>query len=325
MVLLASGLECAVIKNRPATSLDSALAKLLDLKSFGIRTYKKIGVRPLVPPHVAPTPCCYTRAPLMPARFCEVALAVPLRSTFTYAVPASLAELVAPGSRVVVPFRSRAMVGIVLELADRAPEAMKIREVTDVLDPIPALTPRLIELGRWVAQYYLAPLGDVLRAMLPPVVELRQEREFLLTTAGREYLAELASRGNRSEAEITELALLQLFEVEGKPFRGDRLRKLPGGDAAAARLLRRGQIEAREVTRRRKTRMQKIVAWNPEASVETGARTAAVERIRRVLEEDRGPLPVRVLLAQAGVSPAVVARLVRQGKLKMWEEPAAAE
>ncbi len=257
------------------------------------------------------------------AAYCEVALPVPLRTTFTYAVPTPLEETVVPGSRVVVPFRNRALVGVALELTNRRPDVEQVKEIAESLDPIPALPPRLIELGRWVAGYYLAPLGEVFRAMLPPAVELRHERELFLTPAGREHLAELASRGNRSEVEVTEHALLQLCEVEGRPVRRERLRKLPGGEAAAARLLRRGQLAAREVTRHRRARMQKIVAWNPEAPGNQAG--AAEERIRQVLTATRGPLPLALLLDQAGVTRAMIGRLAKQGKLKMWEEPAAVE
>src|SRR5574341_2690973 len=98
----------------------------------------------------------------MTARYCEVALPVPLRNTFTYAVPGALAPDLVAGSRVVVPFRRKALIGVVLELDQpelhgRAPEGKEIREVVEVLDPLPALTPQLIELGRWIAGYYLAP------------------------------------------------------------------------------------------------------------------------------------------------------------------------
>jgi primosomal protein N' (replication factor Y) len=263
----------------------------------------------------------------MAAEYCEVALPVPLRSTFTYAVPQTLDGVVVPGSRVLVPFHNRALVGLALELTSRRPEAKQVKEIAEVLDPIPALPARLIELGRWVARYYLAPPGEVFRAMLPPTVELRQERELNLTAAGREYLAELDSLSNRSESEVTELALLQLFEVEGRPIPWHRMRRLLGGEAAAARLLRRGRLEAREVALRRKTRTQKIVAWSPEGSSEANraASRAKVERIRQVLSDERGPLPLKVLLKQAGISPSVVARLIKQGALKTWEEPIAAE
>ncbi len=98
--------------------------------------------------------------------FCNVALPVPLRTTFTYAVPEMLRGTVQPGSRVLVPFRKKAMVGVVVELAEFAPQGTKIREITRVLDFVPALTPKLIELAHWIAGYYLAPVGEVFRRFL---------------------------------------------------------------------------------------------------------------------------------------------------------------
>src|SRR5437899_8705334 len=89
--------------------------------------------------------------------FCNVALPVPLRTTFTYAVPESLQGTLQPGSRVLVPFRKKSMVGVVVELAENTPEGTKIRELIRVLDFAPALTPKLIELAHWIAAYYLAP------------------------------------------------------------------------------------------------------------------------------------------------------------------------
>lgn len=263
----------------------------------------------------------------MPAEYCEVALPVPLRSTFTYVVPASLSEIVVPGSRVVVPFRNRAMVGLAVELTHQRPDAQPLKEIVELLDPVPALPPRLVELGLWVARYYLAPPGEVFRAMLPPLVELRRERELCLTRAGREYLSELSSISSRGEAEVTELALLQWFEVEGRPIPWKHLRRLPGGEPAAVRLLRRSRLEAREVARHRKPRMQKIVAWNPDVPSDTSQTSAGAraERIRQALADERGPRPLKLLLEQSGASRAMVERLIRKGTLKVWEEPAAIE
>ena len=121
----------------------------------------------------------------MTAPFCNVALPVPLRTTFTYAIPEALRESVQPGSRVLVPFRNKSLVGVVVECVQQAPEATKIREITKILDFLPALTPKLIELAHWIAGYYLAPIGEVFRAMLPPLTELRTERQIVLTESGR--------------------------------------------------------------------------------------------------------------------------------------------
>ncbi|MBZ5699409.1 MAG: hypothetical protein LAN18_12785 [Acidobacteriia bacterium] len=55
----------------------------------------------------------------MPATYCEVALPVPLHSLFTYAIPDRLAGLIVTGTRVLVPFRNRAMTGVVVEASSR--------------------------------------------------------------------------------------------------------------------------------------------------------------------------------------------------------------
>ena len=271
----------------------------------------------------------------MSLTYCEVALPVPLRSLFTYAIPERLAGSIFEGSRVLVPFRNRAMTGVVTAIATRRPDPERVKnvkEIVEVLDAIPALPPKLLELGRWVGGYYVAPPGEVLRAMLPPQVDLRHERELLLTDAGRARRGELDAGVNRSETEVAELALLSLLEIEGRPVRADRLRKLPGGEAAAERLLRRKQLEAREVAVHRNARLQKIVAWNSpggEHSFGSGAQpdslTEKEARIYHVLAEERGPLPLPALAKLAKVSRSLVERMIRQGKLKSWEEPLAVE
>jgi primosomal protein N' (replication factor Y) (superfamily II helicase) len=254
---------------------------------------------------------------------CEVALPVLLRTTFTYRVPEPLRAQLVPGARVVVPFRNRMMVGVVLDVGTPPSGERKLRDVAEVLDAVPALPPGLVELGRWMAGYYLAPVGEVFRALLPPAVEVRQQLEFALTDSGRAYLSELASRQNRPAEEVEELALLQLLEVEQKPVTAARLRRLPGGPAAAERLGRRGHVAAREVARRRRERTQRIVAWNP--AEDSAPATKAEERVRHVLHDTRGPVPLPVLLTEAAVSRSVVERLIRQSRLKAWEEPLAAE
>lgn len=270
----------------------------------------------------------------MSSTFCEVALPVPLRSLFTYEIPQRLTESVLPGSRVLVPFRKRAMVGVVVEARVRRPDlgqVKNVREIVEALDPLPALPSKLLELGKWVANYYVAPPGDVFRAMLPPQIDLRHERELLLTDTGRARRAELDALGNRSEPEVSELALLSLMEIEGWPVRADRLRKLPGGEAAAERLLRRKQLEGREVALRREARVQKIVAWNevPSADGLTADTAASLPekeaRVFHVLAEERGPLPLPQVAKLAQVSRPIVERMIRQKKLKCWEEPLSVE
>jgi primosomal protein N' (replication factor Y) len=96
----------------------------------------------------------------------EVALPVPLFRTFTYTVPEGIATPIPVGSRVLVPFRARAEMGICLGEA-QPPDGVTLKPITAVLDREPALPRALLETGQWIAEWYAAPIGITLRSMLP--------------------------------------------------------------------------------------------------------------------------------------------------------------
>jgi primosomal protein N' (replication factor Y) (superfamily II helicase) len=262
----------------------------------------------------------------MTQRYCEVALPVPLRSVFTYAVPDALDGEGLVGRRVLVPFRNRPMVGVALAVTDQSPDVKCVRQIASLLDSVPALPAKLIELGHWVSKYYLAPVGEAFRAMLPPEIELRHDREYWLTAAGRAYLDDLSASDEKTDVEAEELELLRHFDDAHSAetaIASSRVKRMKGGESAAEKLVRLGYLSAREVSRRRKTRMQKIVAWNSE--ITQPAENAAEEKIREVLTATRGPMPWNLLVAQIGVSRAALQRLEKSGRLQTWEEPIIAE
>ena len=172
----------------------------------------------------------------MSPRYCEVALPVPLRSTFTYAVPESLDGEDLVGRRVVVPFRNRAMIGLSLGETERAPEIKRIKEVTGLMDRVPALQPKLIELGHWISRYYVAPIGETFRSMLPPEIELRSDREYSLTDAGRAYLQELSGGDELTGEETAELQLLRQLDSALSGERPARRRRVSRDEKACESL-----------------------------------------------------------------------------------------
>ncbi len=101
--------------------------------------------------------------------FAHVALPLPLRQLFVYRVPEEHATTAVPGAQVSVPFRGRTVRGVVVRLADTC-ERERVRAVAGVL-PGPPLPPHLLELTAWIAEYYLAPPGEVLAAALPGGLE----------------------------------------------------------------------------------------------------------------------------------------------------------
>jgi primosomal protein N' (replication factor Y) len=167
--------------------------------------------------------------------FCDVALPVPLDRAFTYA----LGEATPPiGARVLVPFRNEKMTGIVLRVHDEPPP-VEAKPILNILDEESIFSPQLLELAQWIAQYYIAPVGEVLRAMLPLMSEVRKQVLYRITDLGREALFEGAEQGSsrrsrRSpEEQDTEYKVLNYLE-NGDAVRAATLRSATG---VAAHLL----------------------------------------------------------------------------------------
>lgn len=99
--------------------------------------------------------------------YADVILPVPLDGAFTYSVPACFVTQIAVGKRVVVPFgKTKTLTGVVLRLHDRKPD-VTCKDILRVLDEQPMVTQRQLTLWQWIADYYLSPLGDILKAALP--------------------------------------------------------------------------------------------------------------------------------------------------------------
>ncbi len=142
--------------------------------------------------------------------FCDVALAVPLDMLFTYAIPPGMEPVV--GGRVLVPFRQQRQSGIVVELHDRPPQ-VKTKKVIEALDLVPVLDERLLKLGKWIADYYLAPLGEVFRTMLPLSAEFKRSIVYRITDQGRMALHLAGMSGSPTQSKRTPDEQLVEFRV----------------------------------------------------------------------------------------------------------------
>lgn len=135
--------------------------------------------------------------------FCDVSLPVPLDQTFTYSLPSSLQHRVQVGARVVVPFGTRKLAGVVLRLHDQPPVA-RARTVEKLLDEEPVFDAALLRLADWVAAYYCSPLGEVLRGMAPTTSETRRSTVYTLTDSGRDLVRQslFADQDDRPQSRL---------------------------------------------------------------------------------------------------------------------------
>ncbi len=190
--------------------------------------------------------------------FSDVALAVPLDMVFTYAIPAGMEPVV--GGRVLVPFRQQRLSGIVVELHDRPPQ-VKTKKVLEALDLSPVLDEKLLKLGKWIADYYLAPIGEVFRTMLPLSAEFKRAIAYRITDEGQMalHLAGMSGSPARSqrtpEQQLIEFRVLDyLAERESVREEGLRAgtrvsRALLGGMVRKRWIAREDVSAARDATR----------------------------------------------------------------------------
>src|ERR1700755_718194 len=133
--------------------------------------------------------------------YCDVALPVPLDQVFTYAVNGVVPVI---GARVLVPFSGQRLMGVVVRVHEDAPvEDFEIKPVQQVLDDAALLPDELMKLAGWIAQYYVAPLGEVLRGMLPLAAEVKRHFSYRIAEQGRKVLYEGAAKGSSRRSKLT--------------------------------------------------------------------------------------------------------------------------
>src|SRR5690349_9833594 len=160
------------------------------------------------------------------AEFCDVVVPVPLDTAFTYRVSNGAMPVV--GGRVVVPFRQQRMSGIVVDLHDRPPK-VQAKNVVSVLDAEPVLDAQLMKLGKWIADYYLAPLGEVFRTMLPLAAEFKRVILYRITEQGQMALHLAGTSGSSARSrktpadQLVEIRVLE-YLAEGEPTKESALR-----------------------------------------------------------------------------------------------------
>jgi len=175
-------------------------------------------------------------------RYCDVSLPVPLDQAFTYALPETLQHRVQEGSRLIVPFGPRKLTGVILRCHD-APPPVATREALRLIDAAPVLDAELLALGQWIAAYYCAPLGEVLRGMLPLAAEIRRGKVWSLTDSGRDAARQLLFDTAPEDPVAQVLRML-----EKRPLSAAYLaRTLPLAEKAVRSLERKGFIVAEQV------------------------------------------------------------------------------
>jgi len=110
----------------------------------------------------------------------HIVVELPLETPLDYRIPPHLRTCCRPGQRVLVPLGKRQVLGYIVGLASSSTVA-DLKELAEILDETPLLTPALLQLTRWIAEYYLCPWGQVLKAAVPEGFRVQTEAVYTLT------------------------------------------------------------------------------------------------------------------------------------------------
>jgi len=242
--------------------------------------------------------------------------------TYTYRLPEHLREAAQVGHLVQVPLRTSTALGIIASLRDSPPPDLppevEIRDVTEILDPLPVVTSIQIELGRWIADSYLAPLSQAMRLMLPPGLEART------------FVVVSQTAVSHGPLSAQESAALQVLRSRQGPMRLNALAKQLGADdpeAVVYALADKGLLEARYTLVPPKPappRVQYVRLLADDATVEAalprlGHPSKQADALLSLARRTSAPLTVSELCALARCGQGPLHTLVEQGWIEITE------
>lgn len=258
--------------------------------------------------------------------FAHITFPLPVFEPYTYAIPEPLADRVVPGARVVVPVRRQELIGLVTATHVEAPPSDRVvKDILGLPDAEPALSPPQLGLGEWIARYYGAPLGLVIRAMLPGgmwgrssvVIRLRDSAG--IGGVAGDLLRWLAEHGREASVRAASRALRRpVWDVV------DRLTRVGAVDL---------QVRAPPTGPAAETERVVQLAGEPLTLLEldrTFARRPRQRQLYEVLEHAAGAAPWRHLRERLGFHDGVIrgliaARLARVETVERLRDPFAEE
>jgi primosomal protein N' (replication factor Y) (superfamily II helicase) len=145
--------------------------------------------------------------------YAEVVLPLPVDHAFTYAVPPSLRDRVVVGMRAVVPVQKRVQTGYIVGLREHT-DLEKVRAIIDLPDDGPVFSSQLLDLCRWMSEYYCCAWGEALQCAVPAGIAVRTKKRYTLqldqlgpgrfSGQQRAIIAELNRRGPLTQRQLTE-------------------------------------------------------------------------------------------------------------------------
>lgn len=258
-------------------------------------------------------------------QYAEVAVPLRVAQTYIYRLPFALRAEARIGARLLVPFHHKLLTGYIVALHERLDASLEldeseIKEAEELLDAEPLITSEVLEITRWIADYYAAPWGEVLKAALPAGLNATIEQVLTITSEGRDELARLPAR----RAATHKARTLQLIAEQHETTLRHIAQELgqTRAQTITRQLARAGWIKImhRQRTAHARPKRRKAVRLLPPEQHRDGATralTAAQQRVIQALIKAHGEMLFAELLEVADVSASTVQTLERDSVVEV--------
>jgi len=249
----------------------------------------------------------------IPSKYIEVAIALPIYGTFTYVVPKELADFISVGKRVLVPFRKRRVTGYIIGYCESIDQG-EIKSVLDVLDEKPLFPSSMIPFFRWISEYYIHPIGDVIKCALPGGLNFYDIPFIAITEKGKKVCA--AQSATSIENKL--LDRLKLGSYRLKDFSKDINKDIP--KSLIYEMMRKGWIvEKRELKGgMTKPRMEQYVSLI-NSDISTNNLTLPRKKIIDVVKS-KSEISVRQLKGFVPTAPRLIKSLEKEGLISIYKK-----
>lgn len=257
--------------------------------------------------------------------FAEVAIPLNVHQTFTYRLPDSFAGDAKPGCRVLVPFGKQLLTGYIVDLHETLEEAgqtageYEVKEVEELFDTEALVTPELLDLTKWIADYYYAPWGETIKSCLPAGINAEAETILRITDEGRRAIE--ATTGKRAEtAKYQALAMVAETEelnagVLAREFDKKRAPAIVRELERSGFVTLRRELQSASV---KPKRQQAVRLLERTATENDKPLSEAQARVIELLSESPDPIALSQLTDEADVSVSVIRTLEKRGYLELF-------
>ena len=243
-----------------------------------------------------------------------MAVALPVFNTYTYLMPEELQPYDDAGKRVLIPFGRRRVTGYILG-ATGPLENIKAKAVLAVLAEKPLLPATMIPFYRWVADYYLYPLGQVIKTSLPSGLSINDYVTFELTDAGRVALDDRRTSPNE-KAVLHQLSNGKCRQKDiCKPGQTSISPKMIRSLTESGKIMATRQLFGKNTKPQTQRMVQLATPPNPQHRL-SNQRKQILEALA-----NSGSLPVKSLSTYAATAPQLVKSMAAAGWVTLFEKP----